>query len=76
MRDETSIKVVPLVSVAVASVVEPSLNVTVPVALDGVTLAVRRTLVPNTAGLRDVLSDVVQLALFTVCMRVLLVLLV
>lgn len=47
-------------------VVDPSLNVTVPVAEDGVTAAVRRTFTPNVAGLRDDVRATAQLALFTV----------
>jgi len=47
---ETAMVALPLPSVTVPSVVVPSLKVTVPVALEGVTLAVRVTGFPALAG--------------------------
>jgi len=59
----------PLLSVPVPSVVLPSLNVTVPVAVDGVTVAVNVTDAPNVEGFADEDTAVVVDALLTVCVR-------
>jgi hypothetical protein len=60
----------PPLSVRVPSVVLPSLNVTVPVAAEGVTVAVNVTEVPKPEGFSDDVTVVVDVALFTVCVRV------
>jgi hypothetical protein len=60
----------PLLIVAVPSVVLPSLNVTVPVAVVGVTVAVNVTEAPNADGFADEASVTVVFVLFTVCVRV------
>ncbi len=52
--------------VAVPTVVEPSRNVMLPVALVGDTVPVNRTESPSVAGFKDDASAIVQLALFTV----------
>jgi hypothetical protein len=57
----------PLLIVPVPSIVLPSLNVTVPVAAEGETVAVNVTEDPNTDGFEDEVTVVVLLALFTVC---------
>ena len=49
----------PLPRMAVPMVVAPSLNVTVPVAVDGVTVAVSSTPLPKPAGFGDAVSAVV-----------------
>ena len=54
-------------SVPVPSVVTPSLNVIVPVAVDGTTLAVNVTFAPNVAGFNDDVSEVVVVVWFTTC---------
>jgi hypothetical protein len=54
----------------VPNVVLPSLNVTVPVAIDGETVAVKVTDVPYVDGFRDEVSATVVFALFTVCVNV------
>lgn len=51
------------------SVVVPSLNVTVPVATDGVTVAVRVTDDPYPDGFAEDVSFVDVLALLTVCVN-------
>ena len=56
----------PALSVAVPKVVEPSGNVTVPVAADGVTTAVNVTAVPEGTGFVDD-ETVTAEACFTVC---------
>ena len=53
----------------VPSVVLPSENVTVPVAVAGVTVAVNVTGEPYADGFADEASVTVVLALFTVCVR-------
>jgi hypothetical protein len=57
----------PLLIVPVPSVVVPSLNVTVPVAVVGDKVAVNVTDVPNPDGFADEASVVVVVALLTVC---------
>ena len=58
----------PLLSGLVASVVVPSLNVTVPVGVPlPLTVAVKVTCWPNVDGFDDDVSVVVVLLLFTVC---------
>jgi hypothetical protein len=59
--------VVPLLIVPVPSVVLPSLNVTVPVAVAGVTVAVKVTIDPYADGFADEVSLAVVLTWFTVC---------
>jgi hypothetical protein len=59
----------PLLSVPVPRVVPPSLKVTVPVASDGVTVAVNVTEEPYVDGFADEVSVVVELATFTVWVR-------
>jgi predicted DNA-binding ribbon-helix-helix protein len=56
----------PLTIAAVPTVVDPSRKVTVPVALVGATVPVRRTESPSVAGFKEDPSAMVQLALFTV----------
>jgi hypothetical protein len=65
----------PPLRVPVPKVVLPSLKVTVPVAADGVTVAVNVTDVPKPEGFSDDVKVVVDVALFTVCVRVVEVLL-
>jgi hypothetical protein len=60
----------PLLIVPVPSVVVPSLNVTVPVAVVGDKVAVNVTDVPNPDGFADEASVVVVVALLTVCVNV------
>ncbi len=60
----------PLLIVAVPSVVLPSVNVTVPVAVVGVTVAVNVTEAPYADGFADEASVTVVFVLFTVCVRV------
>ena len=55
----------PLLSVPVPSVVLPSLKVTVPVAVEGVTVAVNVTEVPYVDGFADEVTVTVEFALFT-----------
>ena len=50
---------VPAVRVEVPSVAEPSVKVTVPVAVEGVTVAVSVTFWPKVEGFTDEASDVV-----------------
>lgn len=57
----------PLLSVPVPSDWLPSMNVTIPVAVFGTTVAVNVTDVPNVEGFGDALTDVVLLALVTTC---------
>ena len=57
----------PLLIVPVSSVVLPSLKVTVPVAAEGETVAVKVTEEPNVDGFADEASVTVVLVLFTVC---------
>ena len=57
----------PPLNVAVPSNVVPSKNFTVPVAVDGLTVAVKVTLCLRFDGLLFEVSAVVVLALFTVC---------
>ena len=52
---------VPLLSDTVPSGVEPSLKVTVPVAVEGVTVAVNVTVWPNTEGLTDDVTATAEL---------------
>jgi hypothetical protein len=52
--------------VPVPNVLLPSLNVTVPVADEGVTVAVKVTEVPNVEGFLDEATVVVEVALLTV----------
>jgi hypothetical protein len=61
---------VPLLMVPVPSVVAPSKKVTVPVAVDGVMVAVKVTEDPNVEGLADEATVTVEFALLTVCVRV------
>jgi hypothetical protein len=60
----------PPLSVPVPSVVLPSLKVTVPVAAEGETVAVKVTEEPNVDGFAEEASATVVLALFTVWVRV------
>jgi len=60
----------PLLIVPVPSVVLPSVNVTVPVAVVGVTVAVNVTDEPYADGFADEASATVVFVLFTVCVRV------
>jgi len=60
----------PLLRVPVPSVVLPSLKVTVPVATDGVTVAVNVTEEPYVDGFADEVSVTVEVALLTVCVSV------
>jgi len=48
-------------------VAPPSMNVTVPVAVDGVTVTVKATEFPYVEGLADDVTPIVVDALFTVC---------
>ena len=57
----------PLALVPVPRVVVPSLNVTVPAAAEGETVAVKVTDAPNPDGFADEASVTVVFALFTVC---------
>jgi hypothetical protein len=57
----------PLLIVPVPRVVLPSLNVTVPVAVDGVTVAVKVTEEAYVDGFADEASAIVVLTLLTVC---------
>lgn len=57
----------PLLTVAVPKVAVPSLKITVPVAPDGVMVAVNVTDTPSPEGFADEDTAVVVLALFTVC---------
>ena len=59
----------PLAMAPVPSVVVPSLNVTVPVAADGVMVAVNVTEEPNPDGFGDDATVVVELALLTVWVK-------
>jgi hypothetical protein len=59
----------PAESGALPSDVAPSKNCTVPVAADGVTVAVIVTLCPTTEGFGDVVTAVDELALVTLCVR-------
>jgi hypothetical protein len=61
---------VPLLRVPVPSVVLPSLKVTVPVAVDGVTVAVKVSDAPYVDGFADEVTAVVVFALLTVWVRV------
>jgi hypothetical protein len=61
---------VPPLRVPVPSVVLPSLNVTVPVAAEGVTVAVNVTDTPYADGFADDATPVVVDALLTVCVNV------
>jgi hypothetical protein len=63
---EVDIEAVPELRFAVPSEVEPSKNCTLPVALDGETLAVNFTVWPNAEGLRLEEIDAVVAALFTI----------
>jgi hypothetical protein len=56
--------------VPVPSAVLPSLNVTVPVAVAGVTVAVNVTDAPYVVGFVDEVSVTIVFALFTVCVNV------
>jgi hypothetical protein len=51
----------------VPRVAPPSINVTVPVAVDGVTVAVKITELPYVDGSADDVTPIVVDALFTVC---------
>jgi hypothetical protein len=59
----------PALIVPVPSVVLPSVNVTVPVAVVGATVAVNVTEAPNADGFADDASVTVVFVLFTVCVR-------
>lgn len=61
---------VPLLTLPVPSVVLPSLNVTVPVAVVDEIVAVKVTEEPKAEGFADDETVVVVLALFTVCVSV------
>jgi len=65
----------PPLSAPVPSAVLPSVNVTVPVAVVGVTVAVKVTDEPYADGFADEISVTVVFPLFTVCVRVVEVLL-
>jgi hypothetical protein len=60
---------IPLLSGTVARVDAPSLNLTVPVAVDSLSVAVKVTACPNVDGFRLDASARVVPAAFTVCMR-------
>jgi len=60
----------PLLRLPVPNVVLPSLNVTVPVQVEGATVAVNFTEDPYVEGLDDDVSVIVEFALLTVCVRV------
>jgi hypothetical protein len=60
----------PALIAPVPNVVLPSTNVTVPVAVDGVTVAVKVTEEPYVDGFADEASATVVFALFTVCVSV------
>jgi hypothetical protein len=64
--DDVLSAALPLESGDVPSDVAPSKNSTLPVATDGVTVAVIVTLSPTTDGFGDVVTAVVVLALLTV----------
>ena len=64
-KEEVLYVAVPLLSVPVPKVVVPSLNVIVPVAAEGVTMAVNVTEVPYVEGLADEVTATVEFALFT-----------
>lgn len=68
-RDEVLNVALPLLSVTVPSVEEPFLKVTVPAGVPPleVTAAVKVTDWPDVDGLREEVSEVVVLALLTVC---------
>jgi hypothetical protein len=55
--------------VPVPNVVAPSLNVTVPVEADGVTVAVNLTELPNDDGLREEATEVVDVALLMTSLK-------
>lgn len=59
----------PPLSVPVPSTVDPSLNVTCCVAVEGETVAVNVTEDPNADGFEDEATVMVVFALFTVCVR-------
>jgi hypothetical protein len=59
----------PPLSVPVPKVVAPSRNVTVPVAVEGDTVAVKVTDWPDVEGLRLEATPVVVFVLLTVCVR-------
>jgi hypothetical protein len=59
----------PLAIVTVPRVVVPSLNVTVPVAVEGETVAVKVTDEPNVEGFADEAKVTVVFALFSVWVR-------
>jgi hypothetical protein len=61
---------IPPLIVTVLSVVLPSTNVTVPVAVLGVTVAVNVTEAPYVDGFVDEVTAIVVPALFTVCVNV------
>lgn len=60
----------PLLKLPVPSVVVPSLNVTVPVHVEGVTVAVNFTDDPYVEGFAEEVTVMVEFALFTVCVSV------
>ena len=60
-----------MTTVPVPRIVGPSLNVTVPVAVEGATVPVNVTLAPKVVVLSDVVIEVVVDALFTVCVNAL-----
>jgi len=60
---------IPPLTVPVPSVVAPSRNVTIPVAVEGVTVAVNVTACPKVDGFTFVPTAVVVFALFTVCVK-------
>ena len=64
--DAVLVDAVPPLTGDVPSDVAPSKNWTVPVAVAGVTVAVTVTLWPTTDGFGDVVTAVVELAVFTV----------
>ena len=57
----------PVAIAPVPSVVVPSLNVTVPVAVDGVNVAANVTATPNVDGFLDDANATLEFALLTVC---------
>jgi hypothetical protein len=67
--DEVLYMAIPLLTLPLPSVVLPSLNVTVPVAVVDETVAVNVTEEPKADGFDDDKSVVVVLALLTVCVR-------
>ena len=69
MRVEVLKVAFPLLRLPVPSVVLPSLNVTVPVHAEGVTVAVNLTEDPYVEGLEEDVTVTLEFALLTVCVN-------